>query len=110
MPAIDQTTQDGFMSFISTYGIWIIMFAAIILMMVIPQRKRKKQMQQMMESMVPGKQVKTIGGLYGKIVAVKEDLVTIETAPDKVRLVFTKGAIATVQDAEIDDEKSLDKK
>jgi preprotein translocase subunit YajC len=103
-------TTNGFMDFINQWGLLIVMFVAIFLLMIIPQRKRKKQMQQMMESMVPGKQAKTIGGLYGKIVAVKEDLVTLETMPDKVRLVFTKGAIATVDDAEVDDEQTLDKK
>ncbi len=102
-------TGNGFMEFFSQYGILIIMFAAIILLMVIPQRRRKKQMQAMMDSMAPGKMVKTIGGLYGKIVAVKEDLVTIEAMPDKVRLVFTKGAIATVEDAEVE-ENTLEKK
>lgn len=110
MPALDQGAQDGFMAFINQWGLLIVMFVAIFLLMIIPQRKRKKQMQQMMESMVPGKQVKTIGQMYGKIVAVKEDLVTLETMPDKVRLVFSKSAIATVIDAEIDDEQTIDKK
>jgi preprotein translocase subunit YajC len=77
--------------------------------MIIPQRKRKKQMQAMMDSLAPGKMIKTIGGIYGKIVAVKEDLVTIEVLPDKVRMVFAKMAIATVEDAEVE-ENTLDTK
>jgi len=84
-------------------------FAVIILMMIIPQRKRKKQLQELMESIKPGKMIKTIGGLYGKVVAVKEDLVTIEALPDKVRLVFTKGAIATVEDSDVP-EQELERK
>jgi preprotein translocase subunit YajC len=80
-----------------------------ILLMIIPQRKRKKQMQQLMDSLKPGKMIKTIGGMYGKIVAGKEDLVTIEALPDKVRLVFTKGAIATVEDSDVP-EQEIDKK
>ena len=84
-------------------------FAVIILMMIIPQRKRKKQLQELMESIKPGKMIKTIGGLYGKVVAVKEDLVTIEALPDKVRLVFTKGAISTVEDSDVP-EQELDRK
>jgi preprotein translocase subunit YajC len=47
--------------------------------------------------------------MYGKIVAVKEDLVTIEALPDKIRLVFTKGAIATVEDSDVP-EQEIDKK
>jgi preprotein translocase subunit YajC len=84
-------------------------FVVFILLMIIPQRKRKKQMQQLMDSLKPGKMIKTIGGMYGKIVAVKEDLVTIEALPDKVRLVFTKGAIATVEDSDVP-EQEIDKK
>lgn len=110
MPQIDPNAQSGFMAFINQWGLMIVLFAGMIIFMWYSSRKRKKQAQQMADSMVPGKQIKTIGGMYGKIVAVKEDLVTIETMPDKVRLVFTKGAIATVEDAEVDDEKTIDKK
>ena len=88
---------------------YIAIFAVLILMMWLPNRKRKKQYKELMDSLQPGKMVKTIGGMYGKIVAVKEDLVTIEALPDKVRLVFTKGAIATVEDSETE-EKTLDTK
>ena len=84
-------------------------FAVFIVLMIIPQRKRKKQLQELMESIKPGKMVKTIGGLYGKVVAVKEDLVTIEALPDKVRLVFTKGAIASVEDSDVP-EQELERK
>jgi preprotein translocase subunit YajC len=84
-------------------------FVVFILLMIIPQRKRKKQQQQLMDSLKPGKMIKTIGGMYGKIVAVKEDLVTIEALPDKVRLVYTKGAIATVEDSDVP-EQEIDKK
>ena len=84
-------------------------FVVFILLMIIPQRRRKKQMQQLMDSLKPGKMIKTIGGMYGKIVAVKEDLVPIEALPDKVRLVYTKGAIASVEDSELP-EQELDKK
>ena len=88
---------------------YIAIFAVLILMMWLPNRKRKKQYKELMDSLQPGKMVKTIGGMYGKIVAVKEDLVTIEALPDKVRLVFTKGAIATVEDSETE-EKTLESK
>lgn len=88
----------------------VAIFVVFILLMIIPQRKRKKQMQQLMDSLKPGKMIKTIGGIYGKIVAVKEDLVTIEVMPDKVRMVFAKGAIATVEDSELPENELTDKK
>lgn len=101
---MDAQTSDGLLQILPIAGIFIV----FILMMVIPQRKRKKQMQQLMDSLKPGKMIKTIGGMYGKIVAVKEDLVTIEAMPDKVRLVFTKGAIATVEDSDLPDNELTD--
>ncbi|MFA5675810.1 MAG: preprotein translocase subunit YajC [Christensenellales bacterium] len=85
------------------------MIVFIILVMVIPQRKRRKQMEAMLASLQPGKMIKTIGGLYGKIVAVKDDLITIEVPPDKVRLVFSKGAVATVEDSDLP-ENEIDSK
>ncbi len=87
----------------------VAIFVVFILLMIIPQRKRKKQMQQLMDSLKPGKMIKTIGGIYGKIVAVKEDLVTIEVMPDNVRMVFAKGAIATVEDSELPENEMTDK-
>ena len=106
---MDSAFITGVSNFFTTYGIWIILLGGMFLMMWLPSRKRKKQQKEMMDNMVPGKMIKTIGGMYGKIVAVKEDLVTIETMPDKVRLVFTKGAIATIEDSNIE-ENTLEKK
>jgi len=102
--------MDGsFTQFFTDYGLIIVIFVVFILLMIIPQRRRKKKMQTMMDSLQPGKMIKTIGGIYGKIIAVKEDLITIEVLPDKTRMVFAKGAIATVEDAQTEEQK-IDKK
>ena len=97
--------DQGIMQYLPLVAIFVV----FILLMIIPQRRRKKQMQALMDSLKPGKMIKTIGGMYGKIVAVKEVLVTFEALPDKVRLVYTKGAIASVEDSDLP-EQELDKK
>lgn len=97
---------EGLMSILPMVGI-VVLF---ILMMVIPQRKRKKQFQAMMDSLAPGKMIKTIGGIYAKVVAVKDDLITVELPPDKVRMVFAKGAVATVEDSDLPENEMTDKK
>ena len=79
---------EGFTEFLTQYGWYIIIFAVFIALMIIPQRRRKKAAQKMMDSLQPGKTIKTIGGIYGKIMAVKDDLVTIEVLPDKTRMVM----------------------
>ncbi len=103
MPQLD---GSGLMQFLPIIGI-VVLF---ILMMVIPQRKRKKQMEAMMASLQPGKMIKTIGGIYAKIVAVKDDLITVEVLPDKVRMVFAKGAVATVEDSDAPENEMVEKK
>ena len=88
----------------------IIIVVAMILVMIIPQRKRDKKMREMLESIKVGDNIKTIGGIYGKVVAVKEDLITIETGPEKAKIVFAKGAVSTVESAEVENEELIEKK
>ena len=101
--------DQDFINSISTWGLPALLIVGMVLLMWLPNRKRKKQYQQLMDSLQPGKLIKTIGGIYGKVVAVKEDLVTVEVMPDKTRMVFAKGAIATVEDSETE-EKTIDTK
>ena len=58
----------------------------------------------MLSSLKVGDHIKTIGGVYGKIVALKEDLITIETGPEKAQIVFARGAIATVESSDVEAE------
>lgn len=79
----------------------VLIFGVLIAMMIIPQRKRDKQVKEMLASMKKGDYVRTIGGIIGRIVQLKEDEVVIETGPDKVKMVFARGAIATVTGSEV---------
>lgn len=84
----------------------LVLLVGVIVLMIVPQRKRNKQMKEMLDSIKPGTRIRTIGGIYGTVTVVKEDLVTIVTGPDDVKLVFAKGAIAVVEPAE--DDKAID--
>ena len=77
-----------------------VLMVGLILIMIIPQKKREKQMKQMLDSIKLGQRIRTIGGIYGTVVSVKEDYVTIVSGPDDVRLTFVKGAVATIEEAE----------
>ena len=61
-----------------------------------PQKKREKEIREMRDSLRVGDQIITIGGIYGKIVKVKDDMVTIEVGSNKTKLELTKWAIGTV--------------
>ncbi len=73
---------------------------ALILMMyflmIRPQRKREKEIQEMRQSLANGDEILTVGGIYGKIVKVKEDIVTIEVGSDKTRMDISKWAVGSI--------------
>ena len=86
-----------------------------------PQKKKEKEIQQMRNALNNGDEVVTIGGICGKIIKVKEDIVTLEVGTTKTRLDVTKWAIGSVtnkkdnvssrkEEAAIDQESSDDKK
>ena len=50
----------------------------------------------------PGDRVRTIGGIYGTISSIRDDVVVLAVGPDKVKLVFARGAISQVEDAGVE--------
>ena len=51
---------------------------------------------------VAAPRVRTIGGIYGTVTNVKDDVITISVGPDRVQLVFARGAIANVEDVAVE--------
>ncbi len=99
---MDTQVVSGIQGFMSNGGMLILLMIALFAVMIIPQRKREKKIKDMLANLKPGDRVRTIGGIYGTITAIKDDVVTISVGPDKVRLVFIRGAIASVEDSPVE--------
>ena len=99
---MDTQVVSGIQGFMSNGGMLIILMIALFAVMIIPQRKREKKIKDMLANLKPGDRVRTIGGIYGTITAIKDDVVTISVGPVKVRLVFIRGAIASVEDSPVE--------
>ncbi len=95
---------EGFSSFFSSYGILIVLMIAMFAIMIIPQRRRDKKVKDMLGNLKAGDRVRTIGGIYGTIGTIKDDTIILLVGPDKVKLVFARGAIAQVEDAGVENE------
>jgi preprotein translocase subunit YajC len=81
----------------------VLLFGVMYFLMIRPQQKRRREAQQMQSSLGAGDSVVTIGGLHATVVAVEDDVVTVEIAPG-VDVKFTRPAIArVVQPAAADD-------
>lgn len=84
-----------------TYGmilIWVLVFAALYFFVLRPSSKKKKEEAQMRNSLEIGDEITTIGGIMGRVVAIKddEDAIIIETGSDRVKMKFKKWCISTV--------------
>ncbi len=72
-------------------------FLGIFYFLIIrPQQKRDKQVKEMRSNLKVGDQVVTIGGVYGKITKVKEDVLTIEVGADKLKLQIARWAVGNI--------------
>lgn len=94
--------MNGVGSFFSSYGLLIILMVAMFAIMIIPQRRRDKKVKEMLAALKPGDRVRTIGGIYGTISSIRDDVVVLAVGPDKVKLVFARGAISQVEDAGVE--------
>ena len=80
----------------------ILLYAAIIgaiyFFLIRPNSKKKKEEAQMRNNLEIGDEITTIGGIMGRIVAIKddEDAIIIETGSDRVKMKFKKWCISTV--------------
>lgn len=94
--------MSGVGSFFSSYGLLIILMVAMFAIMIISQRRRDKKVKEMLAALKPGDRVRTIGGIYGTISSIRDDVVVLAVGPDKVKLVFARGAISQVEDAGVE--------
>lgn len=75
--------------------VYVLLFAALYFVMIRPNSKKKKQEEELKKNINIGDDITTIGGITGKVVAVRdeEDEFIIETGSDRVKLRFKKWCI-----------------
>ena len=74
------------------------------------QKKQEKKDAAMRNSLEIGDQVTTIGGVIGRVVAIKDDTFVLETGSDRVKIRFTKNAISSVEKLNMDNAPANAKK
>lgn len=68
--------------------------------MIRPQMKRQKEVRKFRESLAKGDKVVTTGGIYGKIVEVKETVIVLEIAKDVQITVDKNGIVKDMSDVQ----------
>ncbi|HZH92703.1 MAG TPA: preprotein translocase subunit YajC [Tissierellaceae bacterium] len=84
--------MEQLQAFILPIGLLVIFYFFAIR----PQKKKEKEIKEMRSGLRVGDEVVTIGGIYGKIVKAKEDVLTLESGSAKTRLEITRWAVGSV--------------
>ena len=98
MQLLTTTTE----SYISLFFTLALMLVLLYFMIYRPQKKQEKKDAAMRAALESGDQVTTIGGIVGRVVAIKEDTFVLETGADRVKIRFTKNAISSVEKLNMD--------
>ena len=75
----------------------ILIFVIFYFMLIRPQRKKDKEAKQMLENLKVGDRICTIGGIYGTIVRIKDDVLTIEVGEQKTQMMIARWAVRNVE-------------
>lgn len=74
----------------------VVMFAIFYFMLIRPQRKKDKEIKEMRASLKRGDEVVTIGGIFGKIIKVNDEVVVLELEHAKQRMKMAKWAVREI--------------
>ena len=75
----------------------VAMIAIFYFLLIRPQRKKDKEAKAMLDNLKVGDRICTIGGIYGTIVRIKDDVLTIEVGEQKTQMVFARWAVRNVE-------------
>lgn len=93
------TTTESYISLFFTLALMLVM---LYFMIYRPQKKQEQKDAAMRSSLEIGDQVTTIGGVIGRVVAIKDDTFVLETGADRVKIRFTKNSISSVEKLNMD--------
>jgi preprotein translocase subunit YajC len=88
----------------------VLLFAVFYFMIIRPQKKRDKQVRDMLSALKKGDKITTIGGIYGRISELRDDVVTIEVGAERTQLLIARWAIKGVVGGEVESENTPDGK
>lgn len=88
-----QTTAQGPMELLATFGPLVLVFVFFYFFLIRPQKKKEKETQQMRSNIEVGDEVITIGGIIGTVVSSREDTLVIETGSDRSKIRIARWAV-----------------
>jgi len=87
------STQGTTGSWVLTVGYLVVIVGVMYFLLIRPQRKKTKEEKKMRDSLQVGDDIVTIGGIYGKVISLKEDTIVIESKSDHSKMTIARWAL-----------------
>ncbi len=97
-------TANTVAALVTTFLPLVLIFVVFWFMLIRPQRKKDKQVKEMLNNLKAGDRVCTIGGIYGTIVGIKDDTVTLSVGRDNLTMVIARWGIRSVEEVTIEND------
>ena len=85
----------------------VLIFVIFYFVLIRPQRKKDKEVKNMLANLKVGDRITTIGGLYGAIAAIKDDVITISFGPDSTKAMIARWAVRSLENTPEDAQNDL---
>ena len=73
--------------------VYALIFGAMYFFLIRPQKKKQKEEKKMRENLQVGDEIVTIGGIYGKVISLKEETIVIESISDHSKITVARWAL-----------------
>ena len=93
--AATETAETGSTagSFLTLILPFVLMIALMYFLIIRPQKKKEKEEKKMRDNLQVGDEILTIGGIYGRVISLKEDAIVIESKSDHSKLTIARWAM-----------------
>lgn len=100
----EEVAANPIAALLTTFLPMVLIFVVFYFMLIRPQRKKDKQVKEMLNNLKAGDRVCTIGGIYGTIVSIKDDTVTLSVGRDNLSMVVARWGIRSVEEITIEND------
>jgi preprotein translocase subunit YajC len=78
----------------------VVLFAVMWLFLIRPQRRRQVEQGQMQDTLEPGDEILSAGGIHGTVREIEDDVIHLEIAPGTVVRLDRRAVAAVASDTE----------
>ena len=101
------STGAGILYMLIQMAPMILIIVVMYFILIRPQRKKDKEAKAMLAALKKGDRICTIGGIYGTITNIKDDVLTVEVGEAKTMMVFARWAVRNVEEISITNDSEM---